>query len=478
MAKKQLPLISGLTNARNRSLVIALAVVVIASGAFAFTQLNKSSDDPLASQGSVSSGAPRIKSIPGGKASEKYVELQRQENVVKADEAIKAKSASIPTIIGAIQENQDDATAIELAEVDPNLPGSQDRARGGKIQIGETQSGTFISSGPFGAQKEREQRRAEIDKRREEQVQRVERLKKEQQDRQDQQVAMREADRQQKEYQATVKRIQQNMKKYSEGAYKEWATFSPQAYTAGKWENEEYKPKVARLLAGESSEDGTVVVGTAFDKNGVPMAITTQKATSQSLKPPKVVIKAGTVLFGVLDTAVNTDEKGPILATIVHGKYKGGKLIGKITHEARQEKALLTFDTLSLPTHPTSLSVSAVAIDPDTARTALASDVDKHYLLRYGSLFASSFLEGYSKAISESGSTQTTTNSVFGATTTKTTPELSGNEQLMVALGEVGKKWGQQVRPLFNTPYTVTINQGTGLGLLFISDADVTLRGE
>lgn len=469
MAKKSLPFISGITNAKNRTLVIVLAVVILASLIFAISRLNSSSDDPLSKQGSVSSGVPKIQSVPGGITSEKYAELQRAENIEKAEQAIKAKTAAIPTIIGAIQETPD-TMPVDLTAVDSNLPDAQDMRRTGQIQIGGNSPDSFIGSGPFQAQKEREQRRIEIEQRRTEQVERVERLRREQQERQEKQAAQRLEAQERKEYDAAVKRVKTNMTKYVEGAYKEWSTFPPQVYRAGKWENEGYKTKAERMVE-EKNKSGDTFVATSFDENGVPQSVTRQPKTLAPKPSDQTFIKAGTVLFGVLDTSVNTDEKGPILATIVHGKYKGGKLIGSISHDPRQEKATLTFKTLTLPTLSQSMAVDVVAIDPDTARTALASDVDKHYLMRYGSLFASSFLEGYGKAISEQGSTSI--NYSDGSTTT-TKPKLSGSEEFYTALGEVGKRWGQQMRPLFNRPYTVTIDAGTGVGLLFTSDANVT----
>ena len=59
---------------------------------------------------------------------------------------------------------------------------------------------------------------------------------------------------------------------------------------------------------------------------------------------------------------------------------------------------MLNFSLLSIPQIINSVSISAVAIDPYTAHTALSGDVNNHYLLRYGSLFASSFLQGYAQA--------------------------------------------------------------------------------
>ncbi|MFN7097822.1 MAG: TrbI/VirB10 family protein [Gammaproteobacteria bacterium] len=185
------------------------------------------------------------------------------------------------------------------------------------------------------------------------------------------------------------------------------------------------------------------------------------------------MIKAGAILFGVLNTAVNSDEPGPVLVTIVSGQYKGAKLIGSIQSSPQipgsngPTKLILSFNTLSVPYLPESIGVSAVAIDPDTARTALASDVDHHYVERYGSLFASSFLEGYGQAITQAGST--TTVSPFGGTTTQLA-DLSGIQEVAAGFGQVGQNWGQQLGQTFNRQNTVTINSGISVGILFLSD--------
>lgn len=132
----------------------------------------------------------------------------------------------------------------------------------------------------------------------------------------------------------------------------------------------------------------------------------------------KVLIKAGTILYASLDTAVNSDEPGPVMGTIVQGDYKGAKIVGALqsaqSTDNRPEKIILSFTTLSPLDAPASLSISAVAVDPDSARTALASDVDHHYLLRYGTLLASSFATGYAKVISSQGSS-TISNTTTGS---------------------------------------------------------------
>ncbi len=179
------------------------------------------------------------------------------------------------------------------------------------------------------------------------------------------------------------------------------------------------------------------------------------------------LIKAGTIIYAILDTAVNSDyPDSPVLATVVSGPYKGAKLLGKLAITQGQDRVSLTFKLMNKEEWSAGKSINAYAIDPDTARTALASNVNYHYFLRYGSLFASSFLSGYASAVSSSGAT--TSLSVTGSTTTN--PVLSPSSKLMVGLGEVGKTLSKAAQSYSNTPPTVKIDPGVSLGILFMSD--------
>ncbi len=267
------------------------------------------------------------------------------------------------------------------------------------------------------------------------------------------------AEQQQKEYEASVQKIAGQMKSYAGSAYADWSKLPTQSYVSGALANKAF-PK-ADYSTGSSAQ------GTASNSVTRSNAPRIDKARSGK----KVFIKAGSILFGVMDTSVNTDEPGPVLVTIVGGKYTGGKLIGTFTHQAQQTSLTISFNQMTVPKRAKSFGVSVVAIDPDTARTALATDYDRHLLQRYGSLFASSFIQGYGQAISQQG---TTTTSPLTGTTTTTTPPLDNREIFFVALGELGKQWSQAIKPYFNTPYTVTVDQGTSVGLLFLSDVDVS----
>jgi type IV secretory pathway VirB10-like protein len=183
------------------------------------------------------------------------------------------------------------------------------------------------------------------------------------------------------------------------------------------------------------------------------------------------LVKAGTILFAVLDTAVNSDyPDSPVLATIVDGPLKGAKLLGKLTTaksvSGQLDRISLNFTLMNSDAWVKTKSVTAYAIDPDTARVVLASSVDYHYMKRFGAMMATSFLQGYASAITSSASTSTT--GIFGTSTTH--PQLSPGNKLAVGLGQVGQTLGNATQNYINIPPTVRVDSGVGLGILFMSD--------
>ena len=235
------------------------------------------------------------------------------------------------------------------------------------------------------------------------------------------------------------------------------------------------RAQAQQLLQAWTQSPNQIYIGGNEEQNAAAAAAAAATATSaaaiqQSLPP---LIKAGDLQFAVLNTEINSDEPGPVMATIVLGPYKGAKLLGSLqttkslpgTNGA--EAVMIQFNVMSLADVNHTIGVSAVAIDPNTARTALASDVDHHYLLRYGSLFASSFLEGYGNAALQAGSS--VTQNQDGGTFT-TYPDASPKRETASAFGQVGQNWGQQLGDTFNRPNTITVHAGTGLGVLYLSD--------
>ncbi len=176
--------------------------------------------------------------------------------------------------------------------------------------------------------------------------------------------------------------------------------------------------------------------------------------------------KAGTILFAVLDTGINSDDNSPIMAHVVTGSLKGSKLLG--TFARQNDHLFIRFNLMNNPDYAKSISLNAVAIDPNTARTTLEGWVNHHYLLRYGSLFASSFLQGISASVMNQGlQTQCVAGSLF--CTVSSTP-LNSEQQIEVGLGQMGQAYSQHMGENFTTPPTVRLPAGMGIGVLVMSD--------
>lgn len=240
------------------------------------------------------------------------------------------------------------------------------------------------------------------------------------------------------------------MRAQAQALLQAWGQSPTQSYQAGETDEQ--------LAAGANSEGGT-------------------NSSTQNGTTGPVLIKAGDIQFAVLDTEINSDEPGPVMATVVMGPYKGAKLLGDLSNTRNlpgtngASAVMVRFTVMSFAGLDKSLSISAVAIDPNTARTALASDVDHHYLMRYGSLFASAFLEGYGNAALQAGSS-VTQNQDGGIFTTY--PDASPKRQVAAGLGTVGQNWGQQLGDTFNRQNTITVNAGIGIGVLFLTDVTAT----
>lgn len=234
---------------------------------------------------------------------------------------------------------------------------------------------------------------------------------------------------------------------------------------------QDWKKVNAQVYTASSVEEKADNAGSSMPGSGIAGSDQSSADLAAAAAPQKAIIKTGDILFAVLDTSVNSDEPGPILATIVSGKLKGTKLIGSFNLPSNANKMVITFNTMSVPGAAKTTSISAFAIDPNTARTALSSRTDHHYLMRYGSLFASSFIEGFGNAFQSANTTVTIGGTGGGNNITVSNGVgRSTLENAVIGLATVGKSWSQQAQQLFNTPTTVEVYSGTGLGILFTQD--------
>lgn len=453
-------------NTKTRTLVLVVGSTLVAGVIFLVSNL-KGAEDPAKQNPSKVIGVPReAQSVPGTQTSEQYRKLLAEENKKRAEEAEKDKKSAIPTFKGAGgADSNNPFGAGGPGGTNPQF-GVGGAGQGGNDPFGDTSRGGFVGGGSFNAKDQQRQLEEDRQKRLDEQKKRLAELEDEKRRKAEMEQRRKELEAAEKQYQQAVTDAANQMASYAKGATVSWTNVPGQSFVQGAYAN---KGKVKAEGADKDKD--------ANDKDSSSSSSTKDSNSSRSTgsrsrasQQEKELIKAGTVLYGVLDTAINSDEQGPVLATVVSGKYKGARLIGKIQVPQNAKKVVISFSVMSLPKRKESIAIDAYAIDADTARTAFASDVDNHYLLRYGSLFASAFMEGFGKAVSQQG---TTTTDPSGSQI-QTKPELSPSDQIYTALGTVGEKWSKQVEPLFKTPATITVNQGLGVGVLIMRDVDIT----
>ncbi len=227
-------------------------------------------------------------------------------------------------------------------------------------------------------------------------------------------------------------------------------------------------------------QQGDFSAATLMDAEQQAMAETLEAEAEAGVPPGQVILKSGDIMYATLETGINSDEPSPIMARIVHGPLKGAKLIGSMEPVSQEsEKIVITFHSINIANQPQSYGISAVAIDPETARTAIATKVDKHYLSRYGALFASSFIAGYSKAIAEAGTSTTEEGTGDTAkTTTTNTGNQTSKQEIHSGLSKVADAWSETVAQNIERNPTITVKSGTSIGVLLTGDLQLGISPE
>lgn len=180
-----------------------------------------------------------------------------------------------------------------------------------------------------------------------------------------------------------------------------------------------------------------------------------------------LVADATTLVYAVTNIALNTDYQGPVWMTVV-GNYKkwpalsGASLLGEMVNLG--EKVRLELKTMKLQDGRT-LKINAIALDPETTYAAAASDVDHHYLYRYGWWGVGTLMGAIGKAVESSSSTIAVDDG-----TVISSSSLDGTEEVLVAAGELGSELSKTFQDRLSRPVTVRINQGEPLGVFFLDD--------
>jgi intracellular multiplication protein IcmE len=117
---------------------------------------------------------------------------------------------------------------------------------------------------------------------------------------------------------------------------------------------------------------------------------------------------------------------------------------------------LVTFNTISKPGWPTTYPVKAVAMDQSDS-TALATYINRHYVVKGIGLFGGAFLQGYGQAMQQQG--QTTVVDPSGGVVTQS-QQLDAGQVARTAQGSVAQKFGQKLEQSSNSVQNTIRVQG------------------
>lgn len=218
------------------------------------------------------------------------------------------------------------------------------------------------------------------------------------------------------------------------------------------------------LLASWRPDTHTVVAASlVLEKQEAP-----EQATKAPVVPTLKINPGEEIYYGYLITEVNSDEPGPVLAEITTGPLKGARLLGAL--QRKEEKVILQFNQLTL--NGQTAGVNAYAVDPITARTGLASEVNRRTFSRWAAVLASAFLEGLQTAVLAKGNVVTP-----GLGTVVVERDYDGRDIAAIAIGEIGRRTQPLAEEYFRRPPTITVASGVGIGILFVEPAEVPISG-
>lgn len=176
----------------------------------------------------------------------------------------------------------------------------------------------------------------------------------------------------------------------------------------------------------------------------------------------ETLLGAGTIEYGQLLIEANSDTQGPIMAQISTGPFKGARLIGSF--QTKQER-FITMKFSTMAHEDETYSINAVALDPNTTLSGMATEVDRRYFRRIVLPAAAEFLEGVGEGISKSATTTTNTGS---GSTVQETDALDTEQELARGAEEGFSEFGDflddeasNIRPL------IRVEAGTPIGVFF-----------
>jgi len=201
--------------------------------------------------------------------------------------------------------------------------------------------------------------------------------------------------------------------------------------------------------------------GGDYTQTGTTSATTDSSSAAAKAAEKKVIVPAGNIAYGQLLNELNSDVRGPVLVHVLSGPFAGGRALGQFN----RQNEFLTLDFNRIIKEGVSYQISGIAMDEKTTLVGMATGVDNHYFQRIILPAAAKFIEGYSSAVAETGTSTTTT---AGGGVVQDTPEPDATDELYKGMEEAASKVSEALDQNSNRPITVTLKKGTTMGILFL----------
>lgn len=223
---------------------------------------------------------------------------------------------------------------------------------------------------------------------------------------------------------------------------------------------ESWTPRKMTTVAGAPEPERSKTDNVALSANMPAQAagVTPASATQENVKP---IISSGTVNYAQLLTEANSDLPGPVMVQLLSGPFAGGRAIG--TFKTMYENLVLSFNVVSYKGKE--YPINAIALNPDTTLSGMATEVDHRYFMRLVLPAAASFLSSFGSALGSSDSTTT----VSGDAVLVDNAKKSSKEAMYDGLSQVGQTMaGFFQQEAAQTKTLVRVAAGTPMGIFFL----------
>lgn len=200
------------------------------------------------------------------------------------------------------------------------------------------------------------------------------------------------------------------------------------------------------------------------DSTGTGSVDRSQASPSGKKIETKKVAGLGELFYATMDLEANSDYSKFVQATIIGGPFDGAKVQGAfklVTDRLEIVFSKIAYNGKTMP-------INAIATNPENPEVGLATDVNYHYLQRFGGVFTAALVKGYGEALETQGN-QVTVNADTG-TVIQQTPRRSDKDLALIASGEAADELGAYFRSRINRPPTVIVAANTPIGVLLRGD--------